>query len=205
METPFRSQHLIKLGLFTVTAADLLNEILKTHDNFPMDRYYSQHVFSNEFGTFGLKDETAYVIVMPDGELALEKFNRKSSRATDYSLSTEESLNILKHIITAYAEIYKAWAKDPNVWKWYNYKEAKKIEAKMTDKLNNINAILKHLNGEELTESEKLIVGRPFNAFEQVELNNLLEELYKNMKDWGGKNPTRSLIRNYIKKIQDKK
>ncbi len=204
METPFRSQHLFRLGFYTVEAADIINEILKTHDSYVMERYYSQHVFSNKYGTFGLKNETAYVIVMPDGELALEKSNRKLTKL-DLTLSNEDALNILKHIVMAFLETHKAWVEDPSIWKYNNYKEAKKIEAKMSEKLHNINAILKHLNGEELTESEKLIVGRPFNAFEQVELNNLLEELYKNMKDYRGKNPARGLIRNYIKKIQEQK
>ena len=199
MNMPYKSQYLIRLGLYTPAAADLIKDVLNLFDKFTFNGYI-QYAFCSNNGTFGKCRHDAYVIVMSDGELALEK-HVYADRPED-AITNDDAIEMLKHSLTAYLELHKAYASNKSAYAFKHAKNSKENVEDMNEMTKNICILLKHFNGEPITDDEKKFIGHPFNAFEQIELNNLLEELYGNLKTWGSNNKARSKIRAYMKKIQ---
>lgn len=199
MDTPFKSHRLFRLGLYTPVAADLIKDVLNLFNKFTFNGY-REFPFDAKNGTFGKYNHDAFVIVMPDGELALEKYvyaHRPEDIITD-----DDAIEMLKHSLTAYLELHRAFTSNKSAWALTKANNSKENVENMNEMIKNTSILLKHFNDEPITDDEKKIIGRPANAFEQVELNSLLEELYGNLKEWSGNNKARSKIRAYMKKIQ---
>ena len=198
-------KHLIHLNLYTVNAADIIQEALRLMDN----KYGEWSMpFLSSNGTFGLENSTAYVIVLSNGELAVEAFDEKvpAFRNGRPIISHDEALEVIKNCVSSLVSINAAFYADPNNNVFDNRnldnKPGDACKKKIEKVIHHGRLLLKFFNNEALTEEEhKEIVGRPLNPFEQSKLSELNDLLIQELAQHK-KVSARGKIRTYLKKVQ---
>ena len=208
MFKPIKSEHLIRLGLYTVNAADIIQNALHMMDDMKFGDFLEPTPFIAEHGTFGLENHTAFVIVLSNGELAIEAFDETQTafRHGRPRISNEEAFEVIKNCVTALVSINEAFLADSKNAIFDNRdldrKPGDAHKKSMEKTVRDGKLLLKFLNKEELTEEEqKIIVGRPLNPFEQSQLKELTDLMATEIANHK-KVSARGKIRTYLKKVQ---
>ena len=185
---------IISLGLYTAMAERILSDAFELMCNTKIFRG-NKSIFSSDYGCFGLKNHNSFLNINDYGELSvrvasmkadhwrseLEKACKNFPRPTEPDFQ-KRCTEIIKQAVIGFLALFRAKQV---------YNPTKDAE----DVIKGAEAIIKHFNGEELTNEELKWIGHPLNPFEFAEFDKIRKETYNTSE-------RASKLRAYLKKVQ---
>ena len=193
----FSGKAVIPLGVFTIKAARLINNVLGCfYDSVWEGAYlYGPRLPFDivwQIGGNGKGRSNSYAFFQANGEAALLRANAHKDLIEAVSIENcrelyKKSLHIRRTLIESILLI--------------------KPNAEMSEEMFQIDCLLKAFNGEELNGKEVLFIGHPMDAFEQAMWKPVFEKSWAACDSEPGcaVNPFKSSVTNMIKKIQGEK
>lgn len=187
----------IPLGVFTIKAAKLINDILgcfydDVYENVCESGPRLPFEIVWQIGGSGNGQQNSYAFFQANGEAALLRANGYKNLRK--AVSIENCRELYKNALLTRRILIESY-------------RLIKPETDVSEKMFQIDCLLKAFNGEELNGEETLFIGHPMDVFEQAMWKPVFDKSWAACNDDSGYavNPYKSSVTTMIKKIQGEK